>query len=106
MKAKPVKIIIGEGYAECEPSEATYLKLKLPSMSTPIFLPVMIGGTREGTNNWTWNGDIDKPTLKPSVLTRSNAFTCHSWITDGQAQFLNDCSHDLTGKTVDLEEVD
>jgi len=32
------------------------------------FVPVQIKGTREGTGNWTWNGDVDYPTLKPSLL--------------------------------------
>lgn len=27
---------------------------------------------------------------------------CHSFVTDGKIQFLNDCFHSLKGQTVDL----
>ena len=30
---------------------------------------------------------------------------CHSYVKDGQIQFLNDCSHVLAGQTVDLPEL-
>lgn len=29
---------------------------------------------------------------------------CHSFITDGKIQFLDDCTHELRGQTVDLED--
>lgn len=78
-------------------------------------------------NPWTWNGSLDKPTFTPSVLTTSGHFLeghtgscwctwnkehaepapftcrrCHSFVTDGQIQFLGDCSHDLANQTVPL----
>ena len=31
---------------------------------------------------------------------------CHSFITDGRVQFLNDCTHALVGQTVDLPNYD
>ncbi|GJD93385.1 DUF6527 family protein [Methylobacterium iners] len=76
---------------------------------------------------WGFNGDYDRPTFTPSVLVRSghhipeqagkpcwcsyNAehperpapFTCtvcHSFVTDGQIQFLTDSTHALAGQTV------
>lgn len=77
---------------------------------------------------WGFNGSAEKPTFTPSVLVRTghhapghsgncwctyNAehpdkpapFTCkvcHSFVTDGQIQFLSDCTHELAGKTVPL----
>lgn len=78
----------------------------------------MIGGTRAGTGNWTWNGDTEKPTIKPSVLTRGGDFVCHSWINDGKMQFLTDTTStardvenqdnhkSLGGKTLDLLDVE
>ena len=33
-------------------------------------------------------------------------YQCHSFIRDGKIEFLNDCSHDLAGQTVDLPEID
>lgn len=109
MKAQPLRIS-SPGYEPCEPKEATHIRLHLPGPLPNRILPVMIGGTRRGTPNWTWNGDVDKPTVKPSVLTRGEdnrgQHVCHSWINDGKVQFLGDCSHEHAGKTMDLLEVD
>jgi len=79
---------------------------------------------------WGWNGDMDNPTFTPSVLVRSGhhssyfkpgdrcwcvhaaenpdeepvfkCVVCHTFITDGMVQFLDDCTHELAGKTVPL----
>ncbi|MGT2460060.1 DUF6527 family protein [Cupriavidus basilensis] len=82
---------------------------------------------------WGWNGDVERPTFTPSVLTwwdepaaagnpdelraqleRRRADpnyqipyvkkTCHSFVTDGRIQFLGDCTHALAGQTVPLAE--
>ncbi|WP_407658073.1 DUF6527 family protein [Marinobacter alexandrii] len=81
--------------------------LHIPSRTYPEVFPVILKGSRAGTNCWTWNGDTNKPTIKPSVLTRNHneTFRCHSWVNDGQAIFLTDCSHDMAGQTVDLLDV-
>ena len=85
--------------------------------------------------SWTWNGDVERPTLTPSVLNRSGHYLpdhqgegcwctyneerreageseapfrcrqCHSFVRDGRIEFLKDCSHDLAGQTVDLPEI-
>lgn len=31
---------------------------------------------------------------------------CHTWITDGKAIFLNDCTHEFAGQTLDLLNVE
>jgi hypothetical protein len=82
--------------------------------------------------SWSFNDDLENPTIQPSVLVQSGHYTegfvpgspcwcsfneehrdepskfhcyrCHSFVTDGEIQFLNDCSHDLAGKTVPLPE--
>jgi hypothetical protein len=74
-------------------------------------------GTGADRPRWTWNGDLDRPTLQPSILIRTgravtpNApeweegdppLICHSFISDGRIQFLGDCTHHLVGQTVDL----
>ena len=53
---------------------------------------------------WKWNGSLDKPTTFPSILVDKGdpAYRCHTYITDGQIQFLPDCLHGLAGKTVEL----
>jgi len=83
---------------------------------------------------WGWNQNVDRPTFTPSVLFRTGhhipsqagkrcwcdanrervaqgkepyGFTCdvcHSFVTDGQIQFLGDCTHALAGQSVDLPE--
>lgn len=81
---------------------------------------------------WTFDGNLDSPTFSPSMLCRSIRFTpkgyadyrkwleggcgprtgefdnepliCHSFVHDGRIEFLPDCTHELRGQTVDLEE--
>ncbi len=67
--------------------------------------------TANQTEGWEFNGDYEKPTLSPSVLLRVNykdgtCFICHSFVRDGQIQFLGDCTHYLANQTVELPEVD
>jgi hypothetical protein len=125
MKAKPVKLVYGQGYVDAPSEEATHVVLNFPGPVGILHLPVIIKGTRDGTNCWTWNGDTEKPTLRPSVLTEGTEritdeehailmadgkveprpYRCHTWVNDGQAQFLDGCSHALRGQTVDMLEV-
>jgi len=57
---------------------------------------------------WTFNGDYEKPTFAPSLLCTApyygdmEPYVCHSFVTDGRIQFLNDCTHKLIGQTVEL----
>ena len=80
---------------------------------------------------WGFNGDYDRPTFTPSVLVKSGHYcsgqegkdcwctfeerlgrpaptkcsVCHSFVRDGQIQFLGDCTHDLANQTVPLAPV-
>ena len=82
-----------------------------------------------GHGDWGFNGNYERPTFTPSVLVtyphpkghtnenpaplgfpaqkdRPDLWTeerCHSFVRDGQIQFLADCTHALAGKTVPLE---
>jgi hypothetical protein len=72
----------------------------------------------DGSRGWTWNSDGDKPTISPSILctwsepsdvegefddsSKDVPKVCHSFIRDGQWQFLSDCTHALAGQTVDI----
>ena len=64
--------------------------------------------TAHGPNDtWQFNGDVDKPTLSPSVLVNQGrrnpgSHVCHSFVRDGQIQFLSDCTHDMAGQTIEL----
>lgn len=80
-------------------------------------------------NGWSFDGDIDRPTLRPSILVRSGHYSerhkegdvcwctfkdskgersvfscvrCHSFVTDGKIEYLGDCSHQMAGQTVEL----
>lgn len=63
---------------------------------------------------WEFNGDLEKPTLSPSVLIYERKHAdgteysprCHTFIRDGVIQFLGDCTHDLAGLYVPLEPID
>lgn len=106
MKAKPVRLTPHDGYEQCSIDDATHVTLNIPGPTGLLTLPVIRRGTRDGTNCWTWNGSTDAPTLRPSVLSRGHDWRCHSWINDGAAQFLDDCSHELKGQTVALLDVE
>lgn len=59
---------------------------------------------------WEWNGSVVAPTFKPSIFVNAgrrcpDLHQCHSFVTDGNIQFLSDCSHALAGKTVQLPEI-
>ena len=58
---------------------------------------------------WEWNGDVDSPTFRPSIMVNRGhenpaAPVCHSFVTNGQIEFLADCTHEMAGKTVRLRE--
>jgi hypothetical protein len=95
-----------------------------PGCRTTHHLPIA------GAGAWGYNGKPEAPTFTPSVLVRwgckvsgaklrpdgkcaaceeakaegepSMCGACHSFVTDGQIQFLGDCTHDLAGQTVPL----
>lgn len=64
---------------------------------------VVISG---GPVTWDWDGNVEAPTVSPSLLVqggwKGQDTICHSFIVNGQWQFLGDCTHDLAGQTVPL----
>ena len=126
MKGRPCVLVSGSGYQACASEDATHLTMRFPGPVGELTLPVMIGGTRAGTGNWTWNGSVDSPTIKPSVKTTiwvgnrsannddggpSREIVLHSHVNDGKASFLNDTTEDsvtqgLRGQTVDMLDVE
>jgi hypothetical protein len=68
---------------------------------------------RDTRPRWTFNGSAEKPTFSPSILVTTRWSQndkdmkdeiCHSFIKDGQIQFLDDCTHKLKGQTVEIPE--
>ena len=60
---------------------------------------------------WSFNGDVDKPTFKPSIRVRWTygvdriEHVCHAYVREGRIEFLNDCTHSLAGKTIELPDL-
>lgn len=53
---------------------------------------------------WNWIGDAERPTFTPSVLVTGRDTRCHSFVREGSMVYLDDCTHDLAGKTVPIPE--
>jgi hypothetical protein len=106
-----------------------YVTFVCPGCKNHHTLPVGDGA------KWQFNGNMESPTIRPSILARSGhyaygvpeggegcycnwaerhdgeeapfqCFVCHSFVTDGHIQFLNDCTHELRGQTVQLSVID
>jgi hypothetical protein len=72
-------------------------------------IPVRRTGV-EAKRNWEFNGDVNNPTIKPSIkatwayVDDKPTKTCHFFITNGRIEFCGDCTHELAGKTVEMKE--
>lgn len=72
----------------------------------------------EGRPRWGFNGDYERPTFTPSInvtwsepsdvegefddTSKDRKMVCHSFVTDGQISFLNDCTHALAGRVAPI----
>lgn len=74
---------------------------------------------------WSFNGDYNNPTFSPSILVRGSVpltedeldkvfageviepipLICHSFVRNGMIEYLSDCTHDLAGQTIELEDI-
>ncbi|MDZ7894162.1 MAG: DUF6527 family protein [Sphingobium sp.] len=83
---------------------------------------VAVGTPFRNGARWTYNGNPESPTFQPSLHVKSGHYVtgesvedcwlckkgskacgvCHSFVTDGQIQFLADCTHELAGQTVPI----
>ena len=57
--------------------------------------------------SWTWNGNLELPTLSPSILTRwrwndETDIICHSFLKEGVFEYLSDCTHGLNNQKVPM----
>lgn len=114
MKAQPIKCTEVDGKTlviKCSIDECTHIDLSLPGPIGHLHIPIIVGmnKTRRGINCWSWNGDTERPTLKPSIMNDfrpHDPLVNHIFITDGQVIFLSDCTHEFKGQTVDLLDVE
>ena len=56
---------------------------------------------------WEFNGDYDKPTFSPSILSNKDKWqkhhpVCHSFLKEGVWQFLGDCTHEMANQHVPM----
>ncbi len=70
-----------------------------PGCSTFHSVSVNTAGAR-----WSWNQSLELPTLTPSIHVTDDggATVCHSYVRNGEIQFLSDSTHALAGQMVDL----
>lgn len=56
---------------------------------------------------WSWDGNLDAPTVSPSLLCDQNdpERRCHLFLIGGRIRFLDDCHHALRGQLVDVPEM-
>lgn len=66
-------------------------------------LPVNTTATKPA---WTWDGNLEKPTLSPSILSaKGTDQQCHSYLKNGMFKFLGDCKHSLAGQEVEMPDL-
>lgn len=90
-------------------SGAQRLTFHPPGYATPMELPVITNGSRDESGCWTWNGDTEKPTLRPSIRTRhgvEGGKVSHFWLTGGVCHFLEDSTDGNAGQSLPLLELD
>jgi len=108
VKAVPLKRFKGE-FVKCPINEATWVELNFPCILNQRYIPIQLKGDRNNTQNWSWNGDVEKPTLKPSIKTTEyldgEYVVCHSFVNDGIVKFLSDCTHDMVNREIPLKEI-
>ncbi|MCO4274302.1 DUF6527 family protein [Pseudarthrobacter sp. HLT3-5] len=56
------------------------------------------------TNSWQFDGNIESPTFSPSILVQGGEFDtrCHSFIRQGEWEYLGDCTHTLANQKVPM----
>lgn len=93
-----------------------------------LFCPACKMGHHFNEKIWTFNQDMEKPTISPSLLVRyvnmpdpvlrdekgecilgedgrlvgCKDMICHSFVRDGKIEYLSDCTHDMAGQTIEL----
>lgn len=62
---------------------------------------------------WEFDGNLEAPTLRPSILTRGAPYSdtgapvgvCHSFLRNGVFEFLSDCTHSMAGQNVPMHDL-
>jgi hypothetical protein len=79
-------------------------------------------GVHGSNGGWFFNGDVDKPTIDPSIKVVYDTTggdpqyikppffigvnVCHSFVRNGRIEFCSDSTHSMAGQTVELPEIE
>ena len=69
-------------------------------------LPITGDGSKRPT--WTFDGNLEAPTLSPSILSYGHSGTsdrCHSFLQAGIFNYLSDCTHKYAGQSVPMPDL-
>lgn len=103
--AQVVHVKDGEKTYECLAFICPGCKAMHPNASGFHLLPV---NSTTKTPQWDWDGNLEAPTLSPSILTKHGTIVdgvptvCHSYLRAGVFEFLSDCTHSLVGQHVQM----
>ena len=75
-----------------------------------IFCPacLQIHCINHSPGGWSFNGDVEKPTILPSIGFHgedNGGAYCHTYVKDGMIQFLGDSGHAYAGQMLELPDV-
>lgn len=70
-------------------------------------LPV---NTTEHSPSWEWDGNLEAPTLFPSIKTEwgnetTGIHVCHSFLRAGVFEYLSDCTHQYANQHIPLPDL-
>ena len=103
--------------AKIWPDDPSMVAIQCPGCATEgiRFHWMRVKDNKKGKKVHDFNGDFEKPTFSPSLNHERTEWVshdeqkyihCHSFVRNGMIQFLNDCTHDLRGKTVHLPDIE
>lgn len=85
-----------------------------PGCNSLVYLNV----DRPERPRWEFNGDMQSPTITPSVLQKVGPYgehwapekigktdVCHAYVKNGSIEYLGDCTHELAGKTIPMVDI-
>jgi len=66
-----------------------------------------------GDRGWKFNGNNESPSFTPSLLLKRSRADyegcgprCHLFVTDGKIHYCDDCEHGMSGKAIDMVDLD
>lgn len=88
--------------------EEVHLLFQCPGCDNLHCVRTQAAKDRPNQSVWGFNGDMNKPTFTPSVLTNGHdpATRCHIFVKDGMIQYLDDCWHTLKNTTVPMVDIE